>query len=126
MTRALGLGCRPGVTADAGGHLNDDGTWVPEITVAWDAPANGYIASGAALLAMALEPRMKDFLLWSHRSAEPGAKRLLERLGIEPVLDLGLRLGEGTGAALSVPILRSACAVMREMATFGSAGVLKG
>ncbi len=92
----------------------------------WAVVVDGYIASGAALLAMALEPRMKDFLLWSHRSAEPGAKRLLERLGIEPVLDLGLRLGEGTGAALSVPILRSACAVMREMATFSSAGVLKG
>ena len=51
------------------------------------------------------------------------AKRLLERLEIEPVLDLNLRLGEGSGAALTVPILRSACAVMREMATFSGAGV---
>ena len=76
-----------------------------------------------ALLALALEPNLKPFLFWSHRSAEPGARRLLERLGIEPVLDLGFRLGEGTGAALAVPILRSACAMLREMATFSSAGI---
>lgn len=89
----------------------------------WAVIVDGYIAGAAALVALALEPRLKDFLVWSHRSAEPGAARLLERLGIEPVLDLELRLGEGTGAALAVPILRSACAVMREMATFSSAGV---
>jgi nicotinate-nucleotide--dimethylbenzimidazole phosphoribosyltransferase len=89
----------------------------------WAVVVDGYIAGAAALVALALEPRLKDFLIWSHRSAEPGASRLLGRLGIEPVLDLGLRLGEGSGAALAVPILRSACAVMREMATFGSAGV---
>ena len=67
--------------------------------------------------------RQKNFLVWSHRSAEPGAKRLLAKLEIEPVLDFNLRLGEGSGAALAVPILRSACAVMREMATFSGAGV---
>jgi nicotinate-nucleotide--dimethylbenzimidazole phosphoribosyltransferase len=89
----------------------------------WAVIVDGYIAGAAALLAIALDPKVKDFLLWSHRSAEPGAKRLLERLEIEPVLDLNLRLGEGSGAALAVPILRSACAVMREMATFSGAGV---
>ncbi len=89
----------------------------------WAVIVDGYIAGAAALVALALEPRLKDFLFWSHRSAEPGAARLLAHLGIEPVLDLGLRLGEGTGAALAVPILRSACAIMREMATFSSAGV---
>lgn len=89
----------------------------------WAVIVDGYIAGAAALVALALDPRLKDFLVWSHRSAEPGAARLLERLDIEPVLDLELRLGEGTGAALAVPILRSACAVMREMATFSSAGV---
>lgn len=89
----------------------------------WAVVVDGYIAGAAALLALALDPSLADFLIWSHRSAEPGAARLLERLGIEPVLDLNLRLGEGTGAALAVPILRSACAVMREMATFSSAGV---
>lgn len=91
----------------------------------WAVIVDGYIAGAAALVALALEPRLKDFLVWSHRSAEPGARRLLEILQLEPVLDLSLRLGEGTGAALAVPILRSACAVMREMATFSGAGVSK-
>lgn len=89
----------------------------------WAVIVDGYIAGAAALVAIALDPKVKDFLVWSHRSAEPGAKRLLEKLEIEPVLDLNLRLGEGSGAALAVPILRSACAVMREMATFSGAGV---
>lgn len=89
----------------------------------WAVVVDGYIAGAAALVALALEPRVKDFLVWSHRSAEPGARGLLERLGAQPVLDLDLRLGEGTGAALAVPILRAACAALREMATFGSAGV---
>lgn len=89
----------------------------------WAVIVDGYIAGAAALVALALDPKLKDFLVWSHRSAEPGAHKLLERLAIEPVLDLNLRLGEGTGAALAVPILRSACAMMREMATFSGAGV---
>ena len=89
----------------------------------WAVVVDGYIAGAAALMALAWEPALADFLIWSHRSAEPGAARMLAKLQIEPVLDLGLRLGEGTGAALAVPILRSACAVMREMATFSSAGV---
>ena len=91
----------------------------------WAVIVDGYIAGAAALVALALEPRVKDFLFWSHRSAEPGARKLLEKLAIEPVLDLNLRLGEGTGAALVVPILRCACAMMREMATFSGAGVSK-
>ncbi|BDU70878.1 nicotinate-nucleotide--dimethylbenzimidazole phosphoribosyltransferase [Mesoterricola silvestris] len=89
----------------------------------WAVIVDGYIAGAAALVAMALAPGLEAFLVWSHRSAEPGARLVLEHLGKEPVLDLDLRLGEGTGAALAVPILRSACAVLREMATFGSAGV---
>jgi nicotinate-nucleotide--dimethylbenzimidazole phosphoribosyltransferase len=89
----------------------------------WAVIVDGYIAGAAALVALALEPRIRDFLVWSHRSAEPGARRLLEALGLEPVLDLSLRLGEGTGAALAVPILRGACAISREMATFSGAGV---
>jgi nicotinate-nucleotide--dimethylbenzimidazole phosphoribosyltransferase len=89
----------------------------------WAILVDGYIAGAAALVGLALEPRLKDFLVWSHRSAEPGAGKLLEALGIEPVLDFNLRLGEGTGAALAVPILRCACAMMREMATFSGAGV---
>jgi nicotinate-nucleotide--dimethylbenzimidazole phosphoribosyltransferase len=89
----------------------------------WAVLVDGYIAGAAALLALALEPGLKDFLVWTHRSAEPGAKKLLQLMNIEPVLDLDLRLGEASGAALAVPILRSACAVLREMATFSGAGV---
>ncbi len=89
----------------------------------WAIVVDGYIAGAAALLALRLDPRLAGFLIWSHRSAEPGAARLLDALGAEPVLDMGMRLGEGSGAALAVPILRSACAIMREMATFSGAGV---
>lgn len=89
----------------------------------WAVVVDGYIAGAAALLALRLDPALGDYLIWSHRSAEPGAARLLASLGARPVLDLGLRLGEGSGAALAIPVLRSACAVMREMATFSGAGV---
>jgi nicotinate-nucleotide--dimethylbenzimidazole phosphoribosyltransferase len=89
----------------------------------WAVVVDGYIAGAAALVALKLNHALGDFLVWSHRSAEPGAARLMEKLGAEPLLDMGLRLGEGSGAALAIPILRSACAVMREMATFSGAGV---
>jgi nicotinate-nucleotide--dimethylbenzimidazole phosphoribosyltransferase len=91
----------------------------------WAVLVDGYIAGAAALVALALDPKLKDFLVWSHRSAEPGARKLLEKLAIEPVLDLNLRLGEGTGAALTIPVLRCACAMLREMATFSGAHVSK-
>ncbi|MDR3673752.1 MAG: nicotinate-nucleotide--dimethylbenzimidazole phosphoribosyltransferase [Holophaga sp.] len=89
----------------------------------WAVLVDGYIAGAAALLALALEPRIKDFLVWTHRSAEPGAKKMMQVMNIDPILDLDLRLGEASGAALAVPILRSACAILREMATFSGAGV---
>jgi nicotinate-nucleotide--dimethylbenzimidazole phosphoribosyltransferase len=89
----------------------------------WAVVVDGYIACAAALVALALEPELRPFLVWSHCSAEPGARRLFEWLGADPVLDLSLRLGEGTGAALAVPTLRAACAILREMATFNSASV---
>nr|WP_320133765.1 nicotinate-nucleotide--dimethylbenzimidazole phosphoribosyltransferase [uncultured Holophaga sp.] len=89
----------------------------------WAVIVDGYIAGAAACLALALDPKLKDFLVWSHRSAEPGATMLLEKIGIQPVLDFGFRLGEGTGAAMCVPVLRSSIAVLREMLTFSGAGV---
>lgn len=89
----------------------------------WAVLVDGYIATGAALLALRLDPAVADYLIWSHLSAEPGAARVMTGLGARPVLDLGLRLGEGSGAALAVPILRAACAMLREMATFSGAGV---
>lgn len=84
---------------------------------------DGFISSAAALLAVALKPACRDYLLASHLSTEPGHRLTLLRLGLEPLLDLRLRLGEGTGAALAMPVLESACRVISEMATFDEAGV---
>ena len=89
----------------------------------WMVVVDGYISGAAALVAMAMDPAIKDYLIWSHMSTEPGAGAILAQLGVRPLLQLDLRLGEGTGAALAVPILKAALAMMREMATFASAGV---
>lgn len=84
---------------------------------------DGFIAGAAALVAVTLAPHARAALFASHRSAEPGHARALEHLGLEPYLDLGLRLGEGTGAALFVHLARAAALVWSEMATFKSAGI---
>jgi nicotinate-nucleotide--dimethylbenzimidazole phosphoribosyltransferase len=84
---------------------------------------DGYIASAGALAAVKANAAVAEYLIFSHQSAEPGHSRILEALDTRPILDLGLRLGEGTGAVLALPILRSACAIVAEMATFDGAGV---
>lgn len=84
---------------------------------------DGLIACSAALAARAVEPAACDFWVAGHRSPEPGASAALAELGLEPLLDLGLRLGEGSGAVLAVPVVQAAARVLREMATFASAGV---
>jgi nicotinate-nucleotide--dimethylbenzimidazole phosphoribosyltransferase len=84
---------------------------------------DGFIAGTAALLAAALAPAARHAMFASHRSAEPGHAIALGQLGLEPYLDLGMRLGEGTGAALFVHLARAAAAIHDEMATFKSAGV---
>jgi len=84
---------------------------------------DGFIAGVAALLAVRLNPACADWLIFSHRSAEPGHALVLAALNAEPLLDLNLRLGEGSGAALAVPLLRAACALHNGMATFTEAGV---
>lgn len=84
---------------------------------------DGFIATGAALVAAQLHPNTRDWLLFAHTSAEPGHRTVLAALDAQPLLDLGLRLGEGTGAAAAVPLLRMACALHNDMATFGEAGV---
>jgi nicotinate-nucleotide--dimethylbenzimidazole phosphoribosyltransferase len=84
---------------------------------------DGFIASAAFAVAFKLEPRVKDYAFFSHLSTEPGHRALLDFLGVEPLLDLGLRLGEGTGAALAMPLLGAAVAAHNEMATFADAGV---
>jgi nicotinate-nucleotide--dimethylbenzimidazole phosphoribosyltransferase len=84
---------------------------------------DGVIAGSAALIAQALEPRCVEFCIAGHRSVEPGHTVALEHLALTPLIDLGLRLGEGTGALLAVPVVRSAARLLRDMATFDSAGV---
>jgi len=84
---------------------------------------DGVIAGAAALAAAALAPDCLAACVAGHRSAEPGHTAALEHLGLTPLVDLGLRLGEGTGAVLALPLVRAAAAVLGEMATFDSAGV---
>jgi nicotinate-nucleotide--dimethylbenzimidazole phosphoribosyltransferase len=84
---------------------------------------DGFIAGAAALVAVSLSPVAGAYLLAGHRSAETGHGAALAALGLEPLLDLGLRLGEGTGALLALPILDAASRILREMASFESAGV---
>jgi nicotinate-nucleotide--dimethylbenzimidazole phosphoribosyltransferase len=86
---------------------------------------DGVIAGAAALVAAALAPDTVDYCFAGHRSVEPGHAVALGRLALRPVVDLDLRLGEGTGAALAFPVIESAGAVLREMATFDSAGVTR-
>ena len=86
---------------------------------------DGVIAGSAALVAAALAPEVVGYCFAGHRSVEPGHQVALERLGLRPVMDLDLRLGEGTGAVLAFPVVESAGAVLREMATFDSAGVTR-
>ncbi|HSV40320.1 MAG TPA: nicotinate-nucleotide--dimethylbenzimidazole phosphoribosyltransferase [Nocardioidaceae bacterium] len=86
---------------------------------------DGVIAGSAALVAQALAPLAVDYCFAGHRSVEPGHVLALAKLGLRPLVDLDLRLGEGTGAALAFPIVEAAGAVLREMATFDSAGVAK-
>ncbi|HXF18927.1 MAG TPA: nicotinate-nucleotide--dimethylbenzimidazole phosphoribosyltransferase [Streptosporangiaceae bacterium] len=84
---------------------------------------DGVIACAAALAARALAPDAVAGLLAGHLSTEPGARRALDALGLRPLLDLGLRLGEGSGAVLALPVVTAAARVLREVATFDSAGV---
>jgi nicotinate-nucleotide--dimethylbenzimidazole phosphoribosyltransferase len=84
---------------------------------------DGVIAGAAALAACALAPGTVSCLIAGHRSVEPGHSIALEHLGLRPLVDLDLRLGEGTGALLALPIVQSACRALREVATFDSAGV---
>ena len=84
---------------------------------------DGFIAGAAALVAHALVPAAADYLVFCHCSAEPGHRLLLAHLQARPLLDLGLRLGEGTGALLAWPLVVSAAAFLNEMASFASAGV---
>ena len=84
---------------------------------------DGFITSAAVLVASRLQPHVLQRCVFAHRSGERAHGLMLEQMEAEPLLDLGLRLGEGSGAALAWPLLPSACAILREMASFEAAGV---
>ncbi len=84
---------------------------------------DGFIAGTAAVVAAAMHPGAADYMFTSHVSEEPGSALIAERLGMEPMLRLGMRLGEGTGCALAFPVIESALAVMAEMGTFADIGM---
>jgi nicotinate-nucleotide--dimethylbenzimidazole phosphoribosyltransferase len=84
---------------------------------------DGFISGAAALIAVGICPPVKDYLIAGHVSQEPGHRFLLKHLGLQPLLDLNMRLGEGTGAALSLTLAEAACRTLAEMATFAEAGV---
>ena len=84
---------------------------------------DGFISSAGALTACRIAPDVKDYLFFSHVSAEAGHAMFLREFGVRPILDLGFRLGEGTGAALGIFLVEAAVKIYREMATFASAGV---
>lgn len=84
---------------------------------------DGLIATAAALVATRATPLVGDYLIAAHRSSEPAAGPALDALGLSPLIDLGMRLGEGSGAALAVPLVQAAARILGEMATFDSAGI---
>lgn len=104
------------IAALAGAYISAAQKGIPSVV-------DGYICTVAALAACRLNPGVRDWLLFSHRSAEPGHHYLLEALSAVPLLDFGLRLGEGSGAALVLPLLQSACHLHGDMATFAEANV---
>ena len=84
---------------------------------------DGFIATAAALLAVEINPSVRPWMMFAHQSAEKAHKLALEKLDAKPILNLGLRLGEGSGAALAVPLIQSALALHSQMATFAQANV---
>ena len=84
---------------------------------------DGFITTVAAMLAVQINPEVRGWLLFAHTSAEPGHQRVLDALVAKPLLHLGMRLGEASGAAVAVPLLRVACVLHNDMATFAEAAV---
>ncbi len=84
---------------------------------------DGFISTAGALVAFCIEPKTKDYMFAAHKSVEVGHAAMLEKIGLRPILDLDLRLGEGTGAALAMLMIEGGLKIYREMATFGDAGV---
>lgn len=104
------------IAALAGAMLGSAARGIPVLV-------DGFIVSVAALAALRQQPSVRPWLLFAHRSAEPGHQSVLAAMDAQPLLQLGMRLGEGSGAALALPLLRAACALHNAMASFADAGV---
>lgn len=102
------------------------GAYIAAAQVGTPSLVDGYICTAAALVACRINPGVRDWLLFAHHSTEPGHQHLLAALQATPLLDLGMHLGEGSGAAVALPLLKSACALHNGMATFDEAGVSGG
>ncbi len=107
------------IAALTGAYLHGGQLGIPALV-------DGFITTVAALVALRIQPRLAPWLFYAHCSAEPGHRRILEAIGAEPLLNLGMRLGEGSGAAVALPLLRAAVTLHRHMATFAEAGVSEG
>lgn len=119
LTQPLDVLCHVGgfeIAALAGAYLAAAQNGIPALV-------DGFISSVAALAAVRIHPGVRDWLMFAHASAEPGHQRILAALDAQPLLQLGMRLGEGSGAATAVPLLQLACALHNNMATFAEAGV---
>ncbi|MXW24578.1 MAG: nicotinate-nucleotide--dimethylbenzimidazole phosphoribosyltransferase [Chloroflexi bacterium] len=99
------------------------GVYLAAASMRVPAVMDGVISGAAALVAATIAPGAAEYVIAAHQSAEPGHAAVLDRLGLEPLLDLGMRLGEGSGAALGISLCVAACRLLDEMATFGEAGV---
>lgn len=102
------------------------GAYIAAAQARLPALVDGFITSTAALAAVRINPTIAPWLMLSHASAEPGHRLVVDALGMRPLLDLGMRLGEASGAAVTVPLLRLACELHNGMATFAEAGVSEG
>ena len=99
------------------------GAYIAAAQIGMAVLVDGFICTAAAVCALQLNPSVKPWLIFSHCSAEQGHRKLMDWLQAAPLIDLNLRLGEGSGAAVTVPLLRAACALHNEMATFDEAAV---
>ena len=104
------------IAAMAGAFLGAAAHRVPAVI-------DGFISAVAAVCAFKLCPKAREYMIPSHASAEKGYRVAVELLGLEPLFDLGMRLGEGSGCPIAMMMLDAACAAMNDMATFGEAGI---
>ena len=116
-----------GLVAEVGGleHVALAGFVCAGVALQVPVVVDGVIAAAGLLIASRLVPGVEAGVIAGHRSVEPGASAVLDDLGLDPLVDLGLRLGEGTGAALALPLVEAAARVLAEMATFDQAGVVR-